>query len=518
MGAPLHESVANESGATGSLHGEPSRSLEPTVTFGSVEFAGNTLFSDRQLAKSIDTELAAALTFAEVQSLARKVEAFYHVNGYDLARVVVPEQAFRNGTTLKLVVLEGRLGVIEIRGNSHYSDQQIMETLEAAGLERSRAFSLDDVERGLAIINRRSGVAVSSTLRPGEVQGATDIVIDVEEKPRVAGSLEANNHGSENSGRYRLVPSLSVLNATGHGDQLDILGMKSLGEGDAYFGYIGYEAPINASGTKAHVYGFTGDVAIGQEFQVLEIEGDSEGWGLGLSHDVPVSSRSIINVEAWLEGQNLEQTVLGVTTSDDQVRKVRLGASLDSADLHGRTLLALDLHQGIGERLGGMKDDALLSSRSYARADNDFTKLTFDLARLQRINSRWLVVPRLYGQYAFDSLVASEQWAIGGFNSVVGHPASVFSGDSGYTASIEGRYALLKDDDRYQLILSADHGRVYVRQPYIGQANDRDISGAGLGLRAQPWESLELRVDGGVPIGNETGDGFYWYGQASYRF
>ncbi|SFH36419.1 Hemolysin activation/secretion protein [Modicisalibacter xianhensis] len=517
LGDPSYALADDKSAINGDGRGAPNQETTLAVRFSGVELIGNSLYSDQRLTRLIASDMAKPLTFTDVQALAARIETYYRKNGYDLARVIVPEQAFREGKALELVVLEGRLGTIEIRGNTRYPDRYIIDTLETSGLERTRAFSLGDVERGLALINRRSGVEVSSTLRPGEVQGATDLVVDVDEQSRITGALEANNYGSENSGKYRLVPALSLLNATGHGDQLDILGMKSLGDGDAYFGYLGYETPINAEGTKAHVYGFSGNVAIGQDFRVLEIEGDSEGWGVGLSHDVVVSSQSIVNVGAWLEGQDLEQSMLGITTSKDRVRKVRLGVSIDSTDLQGRTLLSLDVHQGLGDRLGGMDDDALLSSRSYARADNDFTKLTFDLARLQRLNERWLVVPRLYGQYAFDSLVAGEQWAVGGFHSVLGHPASAFSGDSGYTASVEGRYSLL-GEDRYQLIVRADHGRVFVRQPYLGQADDRDISGAGLGLRAQPWESLELRVDYGVPIGSETGDDAYWYGQASYRF
>ncbi|MEC9482974.1 MAG: ShlB/FhaC/HecB family hemolysin secretion/activation protein, partial [Halomonas sp.] len=311
---------------------------------------------------------------------------------------------------------------------------------------------------------------------------------------------------------------LSVMNMTGHGDQLELMGMKSLGDGDAYLGYVGYETPVNATGTKVQAYAFTGNVAIGQEFRVLEIEGDSEGWGIGVSQDYLLASRTLLTLEAWFEGQDLEQTLLGTPTARDRVRKFRVGATYDRSDLYGRTLLSVDLHQGLGTWFGGMAEDSVLSSRSYAEADNEFTKLTFDLARLQRINSRFVIIPRLYGQYAFDSVVAGEQWAIGGFNSVLGHPASAYSGDSGYTARVEGRYALFEDDDRYQFIMRADHGQVFVKRPYLGQEDEEAISGIGIGLLAQPIEAVELRVDWGVPVGEETEDDSYVYGQATYRF
>lgn len=175
------------------------------------------------------------------------------------------------------------------------------------------------------------------------------------------------------------------------------MGMNSLGEGDAYLGYVGYETPVNASGTSVHAYAFTGNVAVGQEFRVLEIEGDSEGWGMGVTQDYLLASRTLLTLEAWFEGQDLERSLLDTIAARDRVRKFRFGAAYDRSDLRGRTLLSVDLHQGLGTWFGGMGENSVLSSRSYAGADNEFTKLTFDLARLQRINKRFVVIPRLYG-------------------------------------------------------------------------------------------------------------------------
>lgn len=114
--------------------------------------------------------------------------------------------------------------------------------------------------------------------------------------------------------------------------------------------------------------------------------------------------------------------------------------------------------------------------------------------------------------------MAGERWAIGGFNSVLGHPASAYAGDSGYTVSVEGRYALFEGDDSYQFIMRADHGQVFIEEPYLGQDDEQGISGVGIGLMAEPIDSLALRVDWGVPVGEETADDSYVYGQATYRF
>ncbi|WP_238539235.1 ShlB/FhaC/HecB family hemolysin secretion/activation protein [Halomonas sp. KM-1] len=496
----------------------PAVSGEATVTIPGVEFTGVNVFTHEQLTSLIAHEIGRPLSFAELQEMARVIEQHYHDSGYRLVKVVIPDQAFADGQHLKLAVFEGWLGNVEVEGNQRYSDSRVVQTLAAAGLQTSQAFTMEDAERALTLLNRRSGIEVSSTLRPGQEAGSTDMLVDVRESNRVAGSVEVNNYGSKNSGEHRVVPSLKLPNVTGRGDELNFIGMHTLDSGNAYFGYVAYQTPVNVVGTSVHAYASKGNVSIGREFKVLEIEGDSSSWGLGVSQDYVLSSRNIINLEAWLEAQNLEQTMLGFTTSDDRTRKLRFGASLDKSDIGGRTLASVNLHQGLGDTLGAMENDSAFSSRSYAGADNDFTKLTFDLIRLQRLSDRVLLMPRLSGQYAFDSVVASEQWSVGGFNSVLGHPSSAYSGDSGFTASLEGRYALIQGDDRFQLLARADHGQVFIKTPFIDQDDSTDISGFGIGLLVRPIDSVDLRVDWGVPVGSKTEDSSYVYAQARYRF
>lgn len=491
---------------------------QSSVMVQKVIFAGNKTFTAEQLSALIASDIGRPLSLQEMKALAEKVQAFYHGAGYRLVKVVVPVQDFARMEALQLTVMEGWLGNIEVKGNQRYATARVIAALEAEGIEPSRTFRLEDVERVLTRLNRQSGIEVTSTLQPGAETGSTDLVIDLTEAPRVQGTVEVNNYGSENTGKNRLIPSAKLANLTGRGDALNALAMTALGDGDLNFQYVDYMTPINALGTKAHAYYSQGNVEVGREFRVLDIEGDNRSWGLGLSQDYIRSARDIYTLETWLESQDLEQTMLGTTTSEDKVRKLRIRLGLDHTDLSGRTLAAIDLHQGLGEMLGGMDDESQASSRSYARADNRFTKLTFDLARLQRLTPRLVAIPRLYGQFSSDSLVSSEQWAIGGINSVAGHPSSIYSGDHGFTASLEGRYALFERNDRYQAFARLDHGQVYIKQPYIDQDDSETLTGATFGVLARPTDSLDLRLDWAVPVSEKTEDGSYIYAQARYRF
>tara|TARA_A100001391_G_scaffold113172_3_gene76110 strand:+ start:6272 stop:7834 length:1563 start_codon:yes stop_codon:yes gene_type:complete len=502
------------------FHIGPARaqSTPPQVVVNGVTFQGNYTYTASDLSGLIASEIGKPMTLKDIQGLAARVEAFYHDAGYPLVKVVVPQQTFADGTPVKLVVLEGQLGEIRIEGNQRYASRRILDALAAADVHRDEPVRLDRVERALTRLNRQSGIEAAAALKPGARQGYTDLIIKVEEAPRVTGALELNNYGSKDTGRYRVVPSITLQNLTGRGDNANLIGMQSIGDGDAWFAYADYVTPVNARGTSVQVYGSTGNVNVGRDFEVLEVEGDSTGLGVGVLQDQILSARSVLTYSAWLEGTDLDQDMLGVRIAQDRIRKLRVGVALDRTDLSGRSLMSVDLHHGLGESLGGMDDNSTLSSRAFAGADNDFTKVTMDLARIQRLNARTLLIPRLYGQYAFDPLVSSEQWAIGGANSVKGHPPSIYSGDSGFTASLEARYDLFADDSRYQLIGQLSHGRLYIKKPFYDQDDEQDISGVSLGLLARPWKPIEVRLDWGLPLGTETGDNNYFYAQARYRF
>ncbi|ASK33545.1 hemin-binding protein [Alcanivorax sp. N3-2A] len=488
------------------------------VLVNGIAFEGNSTYSSQDLSGLVAAEIGRPMTLLEIQKMAAEVERFYHDAGYPLVKVVVPAQTFADGRPVRMVVLEGQLGQVTVKGNRRFDNERVAAALRAAGVEAGEPLKLSEVERALTRVNRLSGITASATLRPGDRQGYTDLQVDIEEAPRVSGAVEINNFGSEDTGEYRVIPSIKLENLSGRGDGLNLLGMKSIGDGDAYFGYLDYTTPLNARGTSLQVYGSSGNVNIGREFRVLEIEGDSTSAGIGLMQDQVLSARNVLTYSLWLEGTDLEQTMLGTTVAEDQVRKVRLGVGLDHSDLFGRTLASVDVHQGLGENLGGMDNDSVESSRSFAGADNRFTKITVDLTRIQRLTSRTVLIPRLYGQYAFDPLVSSEQWAIGGVNSVKGHLPSAYSGDSGFTASLEGRYDLLAGNDRYQLIGQLSHGRLYIKRPFVDQDDEQDISGVSVGVQARPVDSLEMRLDWGLPVGTETGDNSYIYAQARYRF
>lgn len=498
----------------------PAAAPAPSTLFvAQVEFEGNRIYTQEQLRAVLAADLGRDMTLAEVQALAAKVQAHYRSNGYVLAQAVVPQQEFRKREAVQIVVVEGFIGQIHLEGNQRLKSEVVLQALAAAGQAPGATLNLPALDRTLMGLNRLSGAEFNATLKPGSESGSTDMVVKIKEAPRVSGALEYNSYGSQRSGQHRLQPSIELPNLSGRGDALSFGGLLSVEGSNLYYGRVAYQRPVNARGGRITTYFSRGNVDVGGEFSLLDIRGSNTGFGLGYSQEFIRTAQLSYSFDLALEAQNLDQVILGTLISDDKIRKLRAAWGFDTSSLKGRTLGSVSLHQGLGEGvLGGMDSNHPLSSRAAVGADNNFTKLSFDLARVQPVTPRLNLIPQLSGQYAADSLVSSEQWGIGGFGSVAGQTPSAYSGDSGYTVSLESRYRLQSESDRYQLIARLDHGQIFVDSTTLGQEKKRELHGALVGVQAKLHPQVLMRLDYATAMGERTEESQTLYGQLRVTF
>jgi hemolysin activation/secretion protein len=213
-----------------------------------------------------------------------------------------------------------------------------------------------------------------------------------------------------------------------------------------------------------------------------------------------------VALEFGLDARNAKQDFLGMVTSDDKIRSVRAGVNFNTADAKGRTVAALFVHLGLGDTLGGMDDNDPLASR--VGADGRFSKLMVDVARVQRLSRRAFLIVRASGQVTTRSLVVGEQFAIGGADSVRGYPQSEFLGDNGVAGSLEWRFAPNADKlDKFQIALFVDHGSINTKNPVPGQRKDQNLTGFGVGIRANLKGDLSVRADLGFSASQKPSSG-----------
>jgi hemolysin activation/secretion protein len=458
------------------------------------------------------------LTLAEIEGLAARITALYRERGYILARAYVPAQEMRDGV-VEIAVLEGRVAKIDINGLRHYNADYLRRYVEPRSPKR--VFEAGDFERGLLTINDLPGLAVKSTLRPGAETGTTDIVLDADKDRLITGALDANNYGSPETGYERFGVSLNLNNPLGLGDVLAFRGLTSTIGGALWLARLSYAIPVNTLGTKvgaAYTHSHVG-TDVGVVVGDITVRGDANIGSLYVLHPFVRSREFSVYGQAGFDIKNFNnsfQSVPGAQPQHDDLRVASVGGFVDSVDRWlGANNLSLTLSQGIGNFLGGM-DGINDPNASVPGAGGTFTKLTGDLSRSQQITTYTSIFLKVGGQWASTSLVAPEQYIVGGQGTVRGYPVAQFSGDRGYALTGEFRWnapgfgdksAFLgkKWGDILQFYAFIDHGGANLIKPPEGQTRSQTITGAGIGAQIAIQDNFLLKLEYAKPLNNVVG-------------
>lgn len=482
-------------------------------------FSGNSVISSEELDGIVKDYAKKNLAFSDIQKVADLITAEYWKRSHVTAKAYIPEQRVENNV-IKIAVQEGRIGAVKIQGNHPYYSTEFIEKHFSPVLKQS-AFNQDSLERALLVLNDYPKLKVAAVLVPGTEPGTSDIVVTADNSLPVSLTLDYNNFGSKYvSGRSRFGLTLDVGNLIKEGSILSIKGQTGERPDEFWYGRVFYSVPLNTLGTRLAAYYAIGNIDVGQEFDVLNIHGKSKNFGVTISHPFIKKRLETLTAEFGFDYKDSRLYSLDdIMLNHDQVSSIKLGVSYERTDTHGRTFASLYLTQGLGHALGGMENNDVLASR--AGADNSFTKVNINGIRLQRLSPSFYIVAKGSAQWASDSLLVSEQYYIGGQDSVRGFVQGERAGDSGYSITGELRVSPFTNKEIVQFVVFADNGTVYIKNPPVGFDNHHSMTGAGGGIRLNLPYEFNIKADLGFPIfpsAGLSGKHSMFYLQISKRF
>ena len=133
-----------------------------------------------------------------------------------------------------------------------------------------------------------------------------------------------------------------------------------------------------------------------------------------------------------------------------------------------------------------------------AGADAQFKTLKYTLQATQRLAAQWALRLGVSGQSSRDLLIASEQFGVGGTDSVRGFGEREIAGDQGWRLGLEVIAAPIDFEQwRFITLMFVEAATVSRNQPAPGEIVEQNITGAGLGLRASYARQMSLRLDWG---------------------
>lgn len=481
--------------------------------------SGNSVVSTEEIEAVLAPYVGERCDLQKLREAAARVSDLYRSRGYGLARAYLPAQEIRDGR-VRIALLEGAVGEVHIDGNTNYSADFIRGFLAEAF--EGPAINLDELERSVLLLNTEfPDLAVSTRLERGEKPGTVDLRTEVEDELPLRASLSYNNFGTEQTSRHRFGAHVDWTNAVIPGALLSADGLIGLRPDDLAFGSGAYTVPVNRLGTKVGAHGSYGTYDVGQELSDLGISGELASGGLFASHAFVKTRAFSLSAELGYEMKHVRYFVLDQESARDKIRYAYLGARAELVHWSGKSYAQLNLTQGLGGFLDGTESNNPGSSR--VGADNSFTRLNLLVARFQPLNDTFSIYARVMGQWASDTLFVSEQWTLGGADTVRGYGQGEILGDDGYFVSVEGRVAPLENKEILQFAAFVDHGGIFVKRPLPGQRSDTFLTGAGIGVRSHLEYVVEadVRLDLGWPIEpheNSLGEGPVIYASATLRY
>lgn len=450
--------------------------------------AGATALAESQLLPLLQDAAGREWSLAELQGLADRLTRHYREHGYLLARAYLPAQEIRDGQ-VEIAILEGRLGRVTVNNRSLVGDAVAERQLSA--LQAGEAVQAERLERRLLLVNDLPGVEVRSTLKPGASLGLTDLDISLEAGPRLSGNLEIDNYGNRFTGSTRAGATLALNSPGGLGDTLTLRGLSS-GAGMNY-GRLAYQLPVGAFGTQAGLAWSQMRYELGGEFKALHSQGDASIVSAYVLQPLLRSRRNNLNGQLTYEHKALNDRVEATSTVTDKTLDVwSLGLSGDRLDGllgGGATQYSASLVAG---NLQLDPTSAALDAAGLSTQGN-YSKLAFQLVRVQRLTDSVSLKGQLSGQAAGKNLDSSEKFTLGGAYGVRAYPQGEAAADDAWLVNLELRYSPAQD---WQLsgFYDAGNGRIS-HSPVTGAANNsRRLSGAGVGLAWSKPADISLQA------------------------
>ena len=456
---------------------------DPTFFIKKIKLTGNTVISDERLMPLVDLGEGKDVNLSILNAIANEVAAVYATEGYLLVRVFVPNQEVKDAT-VEMVISEGRINKVLVQGNKKLSTEKFQQRMKM--VQEEPVLREQTLERVLLELNELMGVKVRAVLKPGDLPGTSDLVMDVTESRPYTFSFDSDNFGSRFTGPVRFGLSMSYANIFTLGDQFATRWTRSEYGQDSYTPF--YTVPINSYGTRMKVsYTFL-ENELKDELEYLAAGGSLNSVGLELSHLMHKSQTASFSVRTGLDLKSFENEAQGINTTKDNLMNLSLGFEGNLSDSFlGRTFYDLNFELGLRE------GDSSRGLVSRAGGHGKIFTTNINVIRLQSakiLNSYFIL--KFQGQMNNTRALSSYLMGIGGVGSVRGYPLSAYQGDKGYNLSTEYTVPFpwqvkwhrnFPDLSKVLSVVSfLEHGKIFVRDKRAGEV-DQEITTAGGGLK-----------------------------------
>ena len=463
-----------------------------------IDISGNTLLSTERLHALIASGEGRNLTLNDLDDLADRITGAYRAHGYPLDSAYVPQQTVQDGV-VRIAVIEARYGKVTLQNNSAVSNYPLNATLSP--LQSGQSVTDYTLERSLLLLTDIPGALVSSVVSPGEAVGTSDLTVNVTSAPRYTGTLGLDDYGNSYTDRVRLSGTFDVNGLFHQGDLLDFSGVTSGGGMD--YGRLSYRYLLDGQGTTLGLAVSGLSYKLGNGLQDLHAHGTATTQSVNLSQPFIRNTAGNLYAQVEYDHKRLHDNIdiVGIQT-DRHSDSWTLTVAGDQRDSTGVTNFNIS---GTYGHLYLDNFQTLFFDYFGARTAGTYTKWDYSVSRLQQLDTTNALYFGFSGQLANKNLDTSEQFYLGGPNTVRGYDVGVVSGAEGNLATIEYRhdftFSLMPGPWQASIFTDSGHIEAY-KNPFLPGTNSARLNSVGVGLHWTAPNEWLLSTSIAKPVGN----------------
>ena len=450
----------------------------PAVKVQGFDITGNSVIPGDVLREQIASYVGQTLTLAQLYDVADVLTRYYRSQGYGLAYVSLPAQTLKGGT-VKLQVVEGRVGKITIQGNSR-TRTSVLER-RTKGLNSGDVYTDDAAERAVLLMNDLPGEQAHVVLSPGAEYGTSDVLFDVNET-RYSGDTSVDDYGRTAIGRWRFNADVNINSLTGSGDQLSA-GVTHAEGNLLNFGKLAYLLPTGSSSNLTASFNRAEYHVGGGAFASLGISGSTQNSGITWQDAVTRTQDHSLYLGFGVTHNTSKNETGAVTQVTTNITLLQL------------TLFYTRQHED--QSYYSLSGNFWTNGKSNASGTlNDAEKahFEFDGTYVKPFAATWEFIGQAAAAYSVDTLVDSDKYSLGGPGNVRGFQSAEARGDRGLFASGELQRNFTSSA-KFPLGWGffLDTGKVWTKAAGLAVASNTTLTSVGTELQLLPsatgWNS-----------------------------
>jgi len=483
---------------------------------------GIELLKSEEFQRKLQPYFGRPATLSVLDKVCRDVIDYYRQEGFPVVNVVVPRQTVREGA-IQFLVMEARVGKVIVEGARWFNPDRLKSEVSLREGDKVDATQLQEDIRWL---NNNPFRQANLAFQPGEEPGTTDVILEVNDRLPLRFFFTYDNYGIDLTGKNRLSTGFNFGNLFNLGQQANFQYTTStqniFNSLNAYSGSWIVPFPWRNYLTIFGSYSSAnGDVPN----TVATMQ--SSSWQASARYNAPLPMLGPYAHELYggLDYKQADNSLLlfNITTPDGggfgtySIFQLTAGYSGSLPDELGSTSFELGGFYSPGG-VGSLNDSANFND-IIPDANPDYGYGRFALTRGFTLPLNFSIRGEFNGQLASTALMPTEQFGLGGYNTVRGYDERVANGDNAWVINLEfwtppGSVFKIFDnhevEDRLQFLAFWDYGFVGYEEPQPGQVNSWLMS-VGPGLRYNIDRYVSVQLDWGfqlhqAPAGTKAGN------------